>query len=118
MTVVMVALALIVPTNARGGEAFSVRGGHAKQVVIQVPHLSDWECIHSHEARWNDAGDPYWGGLQMDRNFMATWGADMERKYGGFANLWSPRDQMIVAERAREARGWTPWPETSRMCGL
>lgn len=75
-------------------------------------------CIHKHEAAWNDQWDPYWGGLQMDKGFMHTWGADMEAKYGGYADRWTPRDQMIVAERARRVRGWQPWPQTSRMCGL
>jgi hypothetical protein len=54
----------------------------------------------------------------MDREFMSTYGADMIRKYGGWANLWSPRDQMVVAERAYAGRGFHPWPNTARMCGL
>jgi len=55
----------------------------------------------------------------MDRSFMQSYGSDMIRKYGGYANVWSPLDQMIVAERAyRAGRGFYPWPNTARYCGL
>jgi hypothetical protein len=97
-----------VPPPARGGEALEPIGD-----------LDAWICIHSHEAAWNDAGSPYWGGLQMDRDFMRSWGRDMLARYGGrLADAWTPRDQMVVAERARVVRGYTPWPNTARMCGL
>ena len=89
--------------------------------ALQTPvqHLAAWSCIHSKEGAWNDTQDPYWGGLQMDRSFMQTYGPDMIAKYHGWAHLWTPRDQMIVAERAYDAgRGYAPWPATSRMCGL
>jgi len=90
-----------------------------KLLFVLVPHYNAWLCIHSHEGAWNDSGDPYWGGLQMDRSFMQSYGSDMIRKYGGYANVWSPLDQMIVAERAyRAGRGFYPWPNTARYCGL
>lgn len=95
------------------------RGGHAAALPPPpvIHHLAAWTCIHPKEAAWNDRGDPYWGGLQMDRGFMAAYGSDMIRKYGGYADQWSPRDQMIVAERAVRTRGFTPWPQTARECG-
>jgi hypothetical protein len=31
----------------------------------------------------NDAGDPYWGGLQMDRGFMRAYGGDMIARHHG-----------------------------------
>lgn len=84
-----------------------------------------WSCIHYNprtgtgEGSWDDSGDPYWGGLQMNRGFMFRYGADMIRKYHGFANVWHPYDQMIVAQRAlRSGRGYYPWPNTARACGL
>lgn len=86
--------------------------------VLPIPHWRDWLCIHSHEGAWNDAGDPYWGGLQMDRGFMQTYapGALLKR---GWANVWTPREQMLVAERAyASGRGFGPWPVTARACGL
>lgn len=93
--------------------------------------VANWECIHSGikangqrvgngEASWTDAGDPYWGGLQMDRTFMLEYGRDMIRKHhGGLANTWTPREQIIVAQRAfAQGRGYNPWPNTGRACGL
>jgi hypothetical protein len=81
--------------------------------------VSAWLCIHHYEGSWLDSGDPYWGGLQMDTGFMKTYGSDMLRAYHGNANVWHPLDQMIVAERARRSgRGYYPWPNTARYCGL
>lgn len=85
----------------------------------QIGSYSAWACIHSKEGAWTDSGDPFWGGLQMDRGFMTTYGRDMIKAYGGYANLWHPYDQMIVAERAHDSgRGYGPWPNTARYCGL
>jgi hypothetical protein len=86
--------------------------------TFELGSVSNWVCIHQHEGAWNDSGDPYWGGLQMDKTFMQTYGADMISKYGGLANVWTPRDQIIVAQRAYKTRGYHPWPNTARMCGL
>jgi hypothetical protein len=78
-----------------------------------------WTCIHRGEGSWTDSGSPYYGGLQMDLNFQRTYGGDMLKKYGGTAERWHPYDQMIVAERARRSgRGYYPWPNTARACGL
>jgi hypothetical protein len=55
----------------------------------------------------------------MDRPFMQTYGHDMiARHHGGLADTWSPVEQILVAERAYKTRGYEPWPNTSRMCGL
>lgn len=124
MAALICAIAItLTPTPAhcqRGGHALPEpsRGGHALVHLEPIGDEADWVCIHEHEAAWDDTGDPYWGGLQMDRSFMLTWGSDMVRKYGGWANRWSPRDQMVVAERAYLHRGYEPWPNTSRDCGL
>jgi hypothetical protein len=90
-----------------------------RNALARPAHYSAWLCIHSYEGAWNDSGDPYWGGLQMDRGFMATYGSDMIRRYHGFANVWPPLAQMVVAERAfASGRGFSPWPNTARYCGL
>lgn len=82
------------------------------------PHKSGWLCIHRYEGRWTDGGDPYWGGLQMDRGFMSTYAPKVLLRKG-WANRWSVIDQMWVAERAhRSGRGYWPWPNTARFCGL
>jgi len=88
-------------------------------VADQVGNVSAWLCIHSHEGAWNsNTGNGYYGGLQMDWEFMEDYGAALLRAKGT-ANNWSPYEQMIVAERARRSgRGYYPWPNTARMCGL
>ena len=77
----------------------------------------DWMCIHDHEGAWTDPGDPYRGGLQMDSGFMRTYGSDLLRRYGT-ADHWPPAAQVAVAERAYRTRGFNPWPNTARACGV
>jgi hypothetical protein len=65
------------------------------------------------------SGGAYWGGLQMDVEFQHTYGEDMIRlHHGGLANTWTAAEQITVANRAWQTRGYQPWPNTSRMCGL
>lgn len=116
----------------------------AKRYTQNPPNLGNWLCIHREEGDWEDGGNPYWGGLQMDIDFMEAHGLDMLRKYGyprgsvgpnGWINPWTRVEQMAVAERARRgirtrlvrgrvvlwqdrARGYRPWPNTARECGL
>jgi hypothetical protein len=92
--------------------------GRAYLEAIHPPHKSAWVCIHRYEGSWRDSGDPYWGGLQMDRGFMAGY-APRYLLRRGFADRWSPLEQMWVAERAyRSGRGFYAWPNTARYCGL
>jgi hypothetical protein len=54
----------------------------------------------------------------MDISFMRhyAWGGLLRK---GTADRWSPLEQMWVAERAhRSGRGYGPWPNTARSCGL
>jgi hypothetical protein len=86
--------------------------------AARPPHKRGWLCIHRFEGSWRDSGDPYWGGLQMDRSFMRSY-APRLLLHRGWADRWSPLEQMWVAERAhRNGRGYTPWPNTARYCGL
>lgn len=85
---------------------------------VAPPHEGAWLCIHHYEGSWRDSGDPYWGGLQMDRGFMSSYAPNWLLKKG-YAHNWSPLEQMWVAERAyRSGRGFYPWPNTARDCGL
>jgi len=82
------------------------------------PHARAWRCIQRFEARWTDSGGPYYGGLQMDLGFQRTYGGYLLRRKGT-AEHWTPLEQMWVAERAlRAGRGFYPWPNTARSCGL
>lgn len=82
------------------------------------PHKREWLCIHAYEGAWNDPNSPYFGGLQMDLEFQRTYGPELLRRKGT-ADRWTPLEQMWVAERAhRSGRGFYPWPNTARWCGL
>jgi hypothetical protein len=76
-------------------------------------------CIHSHEGAWNaNSGNGYYGGLQMDYGFMRAYGSKYLARYGT-ANNWPTWAQIEVGIRAYlSGRGWYPWPNTARMCGL
>jgi hypothetical protein len=88
------------------------------RLAAHPPHKRGWVCIHRYEGSWRDSGDPYWGGLQMDRGFMSTYAPRVLLRRG-WANRWTALEQMWVAERAhRSGRGYWPWPSTARFCGL
>jgi hypothetical protein len=94
------------------------RAIRAKRRAHNPPHERQWRCLQRHEGSWRDAWDPYWGGLQMDRSFMLAY-APRHLLRRGWANRWTPIEQMWVAERAyRAGRGFYPWPHTARRCGL
>ncbi len=81
------------------------------------PDFGGWLCIHHYEGSWTDSGGPYWGGLQMDLSFQARYGAWLLR-HKGTADRWSPLEQIWTAVRASRVRGFSPWPNTARYCGL
>jgi hypothetical protein len=88
------------------------------RVASHPPHKAGWLCIHRYEGSWSDSSDPYWGGLQMDRGFMSTYAPGVLLRRG-WADRWTALEQMWVAERAhRSGRGYWPWPNTARSCGL
>ncbi len=90
----------------------------AHKAALHPPHENEWWCIHHYEGAWTDTGAPYFGGLQMDWSFMKSYGGWLLRAKGP-ANNWTPLEQMWVAERAyRAGRGFYPWPNTARDCGL
>lgn len=81
-------------------------------------HYQAWLCIHRYEGAWNaNTGNGYYGGLQMDRAFQRAYAYRLYR-IKGTANRWTPLEQMWTAERAWRTRGFHPWPNTARRCGL
>ena len=94
-----------------------------KRQAYKLPRMRAWICIHLHERNphqgWaTHTGNGFYGGLQMDLSFQRTYGPDLLRKKGT-ANRWAPIEQIWVAERAyRSGRGFSPWPNTARSCGL
>ena len=95
------------------------RAKRARRRAVHPPHKPAWLCIHRYEGAWNSAtGNGYYGGLQMDVSFQRTYGPRLLRTKGT-ANNWTPLEQMWVAEKAhRSGRGFYPWPNTARACGL
>jgi hypothetical protein len=94
------------------------RAHRVRRLAAHPPHKSGWLCIHRYEGAWNDPGAPYYGGLQMDFSFQRTYGRELLRRKGT-ADHWTPLEQMWVAERGhRSGRGYYPWPNTARYCGL
>jgi len=89
----------------------------ARRQAHNPPHKTQWLCIHRYEGSWTDSGSPYYGGLQMDIGFQETYGLTLYRAKGT-ADHWTPLEQMWVAERAYRTRGFWPWPNTARYCGL
>lgn len=105
------------------------RDGRARAATIRalraslraVPRPSRLEaqfmCLHRFEGPWDDAGAPYFGGLQMDVDFMAAYGRPYLDAWGT-ANHWPVSVQIAVAMRGYLERGFQPWPVTRRACGL
>ena len=95
------------------------RAEKARLRAMHPPHEAAWLCIHGHEGPWRaNTGNGYYGGLQMDISFQRTYGRYLFRTKG-YAHRWTPIEQMWIAERAyRSGRGFYPWPNTARRCGL
>lgn len=88
------------------------------QAVATPPHYDAWLCIHRYEGAWDaNTGNGYYGGLQADLAFQQAYAPDLLRSKGT-ADHWTPLEQMWMAERAWRTRGFGPWPNTARMCGL
>jgi hypothetical protein len=103
---------------AQRAEAWRRLAARVHRRAMNVPHKAAWLCIHRLEGSWTDPNPPYYGGLQMDLQFQRTYGAGLLRRKGT-ADHWTPLEQMWTAERAHRAgRGFYPWPNTARSCGL
>jgi hypothetical protein len=82
---------------------------------LRPAHYNGWVCIHRLEGAWNDAGSPYFGGLQMSWNWMSA-------VPGGDAGKLAPMTQMWIAERAAAKHGFSwswmqgQWPNTFPPC--
>jgi len=99
------------------------RAARERRLAHDPPRRAQWLCIYRHERHprqgWSTrTGNGYYGGLQMDISFQRTYGGWLLRQKGT-ANNWTSLEQIWVAERAyRSGRGFHPWPNTARYCGL
>jgi hypothetical protein len=93
------------------------RAEAARRKAQRPPHLSAFLCIHRYEGSWTDGGSPYYGGLQMDLGFQQTYAPQLLHTKGT-ADHWTPLEQIWTAVKAARSRGFYPWPNTARFCGL
>ena len=91
-----------------------------RPLSARIRHYEELMCIAGHESSrtWDiSTGNGYYGGLQMDRGFARAYGNGLYESKGT-PDHWTAEEQMRAAERAIATRGFTPWPNTARMCGL
>lgn len=73
-------------------------------------------CVHEHEGSWYaNTGNGFEGGMQF---MNSTWRANGGLRYAAHAHQATPHEQLHVAYVLWRRAGWSPWPNTSRMCGL
>jgi hypothetical protein len=106
-----------VPDVKRALRLWRGRAHAARRRAAHPPHLRAFLCIHRYEGSWTDGGGPYYGGLQMDLGFQRTYAGWLVRSKGT-ADHWTPLEQIWTAEKAARSRGFWPWPNTARFCGL
>ena len=53
----------------------------------------------------------------MDLGFQQIYARNLLRTKGT-ADHWTPLEQIWTAEKAVRSRGFYPWPNTARDCGL
>ena len=87
--------------------------------LARIVYLVDaFQCVHRYEGSWDaHTGNGYYGGLQMDIPFQQTYGREL-LSAKGTADRWTPSEQIAVAITAHASRGFYPWPNTARQCGL
>jgi hypothetical protein len=79
---------------------------------------STWDRLASCESGGNwgiNTGNGYYGGVQFD---VGTWRSNGGGAFASRPDLAGKSEQITVAERVLDARGWGPWPACSRRLGL
>jgi hypothetical protein len=79
---------------------------------------SAWDKLASCESGGNwgiNTGNGYYGGLQFADG---TWDGNGGERYASRADLATRAEQIVVASRVLEGRGWSPWPACSSRMGL
>lgn len=77
-----------------------------------------WDRLAGCESgqRWNiNTGNGYHGGLQFS---PGTWTGNGGGRYAGRADLASRMEQIVIAAKVLDGRGWSPWPSCSSRLGL
>ncbi|MDQ1603641.1 MAG: hypothetical protein QOE01_1486, partial [Actinomycetota bacterium] len=72
--------------------------------------MTTWDRLANCESsgRWHiNTGNGFYGGVQFTDG---TWDDYRHGQFAGRADLATKTEQVIVAERLLDARGWAPWP--------
>jgi hypothetical protein len=116
MVVVIMTALLFIASAAASTQNYP--GGYQFSYHFKYPGIvQNLLCIHHYEGAWNDPGSPYWGGLQMDLSFQDAYGHH-DLVHHGTADHWTVVHQLRAGVRAVLVRGYSPWPNTARYCGL
>jgi resuscitation-promoting factor RpfA len=84
----------------------------------QAATTRTWDRLANCESGGNwhiNTGNGYYGGLQFSDG---TWDAYRNGKFAGRADRATRMEQITVAERLLDDRGWSPWPACSSRLGL
>ncbi len=79
---------------------------------------SSWDRLAGCESGGNwgiNTGNGYYGGLQFADG---TWDGNGGEKYASRADLASRGEQIVIAAKVLDGRGWSPWPGCSSRLGL
>jgi hypothetical protein len=106
--------------NARKQTILRLRQAQAKNAAHFFSWLRGAECVHSKERGadgWaTRTGNGYYGGMQADLSFQRAYGRPYLK--WGTADRWPMWAQLHMAYNGWIARGWEPWPNTAKACGL
>ena len=110
--------------NARGHTIRRLQHVVRGKLAYPTGHWLDgaFLCIHRFErgaAGWQTStGNGYAGGLQFDSQFASTYGPGWAFRTFGGVERWPASVQIAAAIQAWTTRGFSPWPNTRRLCGL
>ncbi len=79
---------------------------------------SVWDDLARCESSGNwaiNTGNGYYGGLQFS---LGTWNGYDGAEFAAYPHQATREEQIIVAERLRDARGYQPWPACRAKLGL
>ena len=111
----MVLLLILVATPQYETSLASSRSLSPK--TLQRAFLCIYRYEHGGHGWTANIGNGYYGGLQMDREFQETYGREYLKMWGT-ADNWPSHVQLAVAYKAYYTRGFNPWRNTARLCGL
>ena len=92
----------------------AIRAGEGAQPAARAPLA----LPPAARGPWRDAHDPYWGGLSDGPTLSCSTTPRAISSRRGWANTWSPVEQMWVAEQAHRAGGASTLAQHRPVCGL